>query len=251
MIDSSVNQIVLVIGDSHGDIKHVKRMIEKAKRLNVKILLHVGDWGFLWRFKEELSRLNDRLVDAGMEMWWLDGNHENYALLADFGCTPDDLESTYIASNVKYLPRGFRFEIGNTSFMSFGGATSVDRYRRTPGTSWFREEAITSSQMAQAGSDPVDVFLSHDCPDQVDMLEAFLSTTAHFWPEDALRDSHWNRVLLGEVVDEVQPRLLIHGHYHHSYEGRRGPTRVIGLDCNGNPDSSYAFLDTEDLHVGT
>lgn len=241
---------LMVAGDWHGDYRWAVKMLAVCKMKEIKVVIQVGDFGFIWQDAASIKYLNDAAARAGVEIWWLDGNHENYSMMGALGCDPVGDVDVWVEPHIRYLPRGFRFEVDGCRFMSFGGAISVDRNVRQPGRSYFPQEAIRPHVADAVSSDKVDVFLSHDAPNDIPVLSARLRRSAHMWPADALRDSDFNRVLLSEVVDRVQPDLLIHGHYHYPYSDTRGDTRVIGLDCNGAHKAAhtYTIIDTEDYH---
>lgn len=65
-----------------------------------------------------------------------------------------------------------------------------------------------------------------------------------------LHECYMSRMRVREVVDAVQPQLLVHGHYHHRYDDQLGDTRIIGLDCDGTSRfDNLILLDTKTLKV--
>lgn len=239
---------IMIAGDWHTDHDHAVRLLTICVQKDISLIIQVGDFGFLWNSEEDLDRLNDMAAEFGIEIWWIDGNHENYSLMGMVGADHVGEEAVWIRSNVRYLPRGFRFQIDGCRFMAFGGGISMDRDGRQSGRSYFFQEAITTYQVDGVTNEPVDIFLSHDVPAGVRTIDAHDEATNHMWPDDAVRDSMFNRVLLAEVVDKVQPKLIVHGHRHHFYRDQRRGAEVIGLDCN-KADAvarSYTVIDTED-----
>lgn len=237
---------ILALGDTHGDLGHVEFACRRARDEEIDLIVQVGDFGFLWRRSEDLPRLDALLARYDKRLWWLDGNHENFDLMGARGCDPSESDvAVDLTDRIRYLPRGHRFTLGGLKCMSFGGAVSVDKSgpHRRRGVSWWFQEEITPRQSEAVSSESVDVLFSHDAPDGVEALDAYLRTTAHRWPEPALRDADWCRTLLGEVVDQVQPKRIIHGHYHIRYTDQRGATKVDGLDCNDDPKASVLVLD--------
>lgn len=237
---------ILMAGDTHGDHGHFSFLIDTAVESEIPVILQVGDFGFLWRDDRALKRLDLDAEEHGIQIWWLDGNHENFYMMGARGCDPNNKSDTWITPNIRYLPRGFRFEVDGTRFMAFGGAVSVDREgpHRIPGRTWFHEETIKTEQVDAVSSDPIDILVSHDAPSGVPALDEFLSRPSR-WPESALRDSEWNRKLLAEVADLVKPKLIVHGHYHTRYDDERNGALVVGLDCNSTFARSALVVDTE------
>lgn len=243
---------IMVAGDWHTNLKHATELLAACVELGITLVIQVGDFGFLWNSEDDLNALNDLAAEFGIEIWWLDGNHENYSLMSALGADHSGDDAVWIRSNVRYLPRGFRFEIDGCRFMAFGGAISMDRNGRRPGSSYFFQEAITTYQVDAVSSEPVDILVSHDVPAGVRTIEAYDEATSHMWPEDAVRDASFNRVLLGEVADKVEPKLIVHGHRHHAYTDKRRGAVVVGLHRDLDAETthglsdSYLIIDTED-----
>lgn len=248
---------ILFAGDTHSSISQADYLIRTAIRKDASVIFVVGDWGYMWNDMTLVDDLDSALRSAGaevsagkMEMWWIDGNHENFHLMGAHGCDPNNETDTWVAPTIRYLPRGFRFNVDSVSFMTFGGAVSVDRNgpHRIAGRTWFYEETIKEHQVAAVTRQPVDVLVTHDVPEGVPMLDAFISGPSR-WPEDALRDSAWNRELLSEVAEKVTPKLVVHGHYHYRYTDQVGSMRVEGLDCNDTGERGWMLFDTEEFNV--
>lgn len=76
---------------------------------------------------------------------------------------------------------------------------------------------------------------SHDVPFEVNL----------FLKDDPETIS--NRKMLSSIVNHVQPKILIHGHYHRFYDMNclmdYGICRMIGLDCNENFADQCLILD--------
>ena len=49
----------------------------------------------------------------------------------------------YISEHIRHLKRGRCYNIQGKNILTIGGADSVDKFRRTEGLSWWKEEAIT------------------------------------------------------------------------------------------------------------
>lgn len=237
---------IMVVGDTHGDGYHAAHVLEEAKAQGISTILQVGDFGFLWRDPMVFSQLDRALESYGISMWWLDGNHENFELMESMGVTPDDETDTWMTPRIRYLPRGFRFEVDGVRFLAFGGATSIDRLSRSPHITWWPQEAIQVRQVTRVAAEPpVDIMVTHEVPFGVPSMETFLQGTAHHWRAGPLRDSLDSRRHMAEVVDRVKPKMLIHGHYHHRYSAFYGSVRIEGLNGSSSPANSWLVLDTD------
>jgi Calcineurin-like phosphoesterase len=238
-----------VAGDWHGNTAWATRAVRKiSARLPAdgpRIIVPLGDFG-IWpgpSGREYLSRLDDALRAADAELWFVDGNHEDFAQLARLRPGPDG--RAQVTARIWHLPRGHRWRWHGRDWLALGGGVSLDRAGRTEGIDWWPEEEITRSQ---AGSviegGPADVMVTHECPAGIE--HAFPPPPPWWSPAD-LRRSDAHQALLREVVQAVRPRWLMHGHLHQSYQRRvdlgYGPFEVTGLDCDGAPSGNWAILD--------
>jgi hypothetical protein len=242
-----------VAGDWHGNtawaVKTVGKISALLPRDSPRVILHLGDFG-IWSGRdgrEYLSRLDAALADASADLCFVDGNHEDFPLLARLRPGPDGREQ--VTERIWHLPRGYRWRWHGRDWLALGGAVSLDRAVRTAGVDWWPEEEITRRQAAsvmEAG--PADVMITHECPAGVEHTFPPLPTS---WSPADLRRSDAHRALLREVVLAVQPRWLMHGHLHLSYQRRvdlgYGPIEVTGLDRDGERSGNWAILDTASM----
>jgi hypothetical protein len=238
---------VLLVGDPHADTGWFEfYVLPAAQALGVGAVLVLGDFGY-WRDAMKFIKLvNNAREKFGVDVWFIPGNHEEYPFLeAEVeDCRrdgADPLEPVQLGHSLFYIPRGGRVSVGGLEVATLGGAVSIDRYWRTPYVDWFEEEAITNEDVANLISGgPADVLLSHD-------------TVSGYWvpglrPTEAL-DPLWqrqvpasdaNRAMLRRGYEGVEPKLLVHGHYHIAYEKTLeepwGSVRAVGLDCNGTTE---------------
>lgn len=212
---------IMFLGDVHGNDKFFTQAVKVAAADGCHAVIQVGDFGYWEHAKEGKSFLKwcERyLQEKGLTLYWLDGNHENHSVLrANYGPGGDRHKPTpegfwQMRSNIFYLPRGVRWNWEGVDFMALGGAYSIDKDWRTEGKSWWPEERITAEE-AEYASRPgnVDVMLTHDCPDGVD-IPCLRAQQKNRYPE-----SQDNRSLVASVVRAVRPILLVHGHYHERY----------------------------------
>jgi len=240
---------VLAIGDTHGNTSAICNVaIPTAKKRDCKIIVQLGDFGY-WEHAETgkrfLNKVSKALVRENMIMYWIDGNHENHPLLWEtyFPSGPDGL--VMIRENLWYVPRGTVWKIGDVTCLGLGGAFSIDKQwrieqelqdrghspfttlmgdssykewasQREGHTLWWPTEMITYEQAklaraTAAEKGPVDLMFTHDCPTGTD-IPGIHSEGKWTYPETWL-----NRDLLREVYDDVQPKMLVHGHYHVRY----------------------------------
>lgn len=202
-------------------------------RRRVKVIVHCGDFGYNLK-TNFLLRLKVLLERYDMYIVWVDGNHENFDRLYSYDIV-DGVRP--LNERVIHLPRGYRWQWNGTSYLALGGAHSIDKHFRTPGTEWWHQEWITfadAERAVQGGH--ADIMICHDAPQGV-RIPNLTKTDGWGWPEDMVRASNEHRNIVRAVVDDVKPHFLFHGHYHEAYEavlhGEDYVTYVIGLDRDG------------------
>lgn len=243
---------VLVAGDWHGNTLCALDAITAAARQDATVVVQLGDFGF-WT----PGRSTDRYLDAVHEecarhkinLLWIDGNHECFPALGALPVDPDT-GLRRIRPNLFHLPRGVRWIWHGRTWMALGGAHSVDRQLRVQGKDWWPEEFLSEADLLRATtSGPVDVLLTHDCPDRVDIPG--LAAPGVF-PAEEIAVSEAHRWLVGQVVDATTPAVLLHGHYHVRYDAIRelpagGNTAIIGLaDDSATIRENTILLDLAD-----
>lgn len=235
--------LVAVAGDWHGNGYWASRVIKEAASAGASLLLQCGDFG-IWpgsEGRDYLAEVDQACRDAGLQLWFVDGNHEWFPWLLQQPVAEDGLR--HLTDTVAHIPRGHRWSWHERTWLGLGGAVSVDRPERREGSSWWLEEEITveeADRVIHAGR--ADVVLAHDCPAGVPLGLPPLPTA---WGSEESRANE-HRVRLLAVLDSVQPRWLIHGHYHYAHRKkvpmRWGDLEVTGLDCDGGY-SNWAILD--------
>lgn len=247
---------ILVVGDLHSDTAAASMAIDHAAAVGADVIVQLGDFGFWPRTepgRKFLRKTEARLAQVGMELWWLDGNHDDHLALVTRQVGADGRRQ--VSEHMFHLPRGHRWAWGHTTWMAAGGAVSVDRYGRTEGVSWFRDEVLTDSEVDKIIADgPADVVVSHDAPWGLVALERRLSLDLppsereSWWPDDLLvmSDEHMQRVR--RLVDGVRAVRVLHGHHHSRYDdvlqGEHGSVKVTGLgDNEGAIEHAWILVD--------
>lgn len=70
-----------LLGDVHGELGQILDAIRGFARQGVRVVVQVGDFGFLWPRRDHraaLNRITKALRERGMSLYWLDGNHEDF-----------------------------------------------------------------------------------------------------------------------------------------------------------------------------
>lgn len=206
---------LLVAGDVHGDTRWFDTLCGLARLHGCDTVLQLGDLGY-WEHTADGVRFLDgadyHLASNGLQLVWVDGNHENLPLLHERYPVDPVTGLRRLRSRIHHAPRGHRWTWWGVSFLAAGGAYSVDvDWRRDAMAKgsfalWWPEEELTDRDVARCvDGGQVDVVVAHDAPWGVP-LEGID-------PGDHPAGNR-NRERLREIVDAVRPRLLWHGHYH-------------------------------------
>lgn len=241
---------VVVAGDWHGNDGWALSVISRVPALlggeQTRLILHLGDFG-IWADsagRAYLARVGGALVGAGAQLWFIDGNHEDFPQLAWLAGEVTADGRVAVAPGVFHLPRGHRWHWYGREWLACGGGVSLDRAARTEGVDWWPEEEISGAQEAAITvGGPADVMVCHDCPAGV--AHDFGRPPAWWAPEDLARNAA-HRQRLQRIVDAVRPSHLMHGHLHRAYQRTcdfgYGPVQVTGLDADGRL-RNFAVLD--------
>ena len=202
---------IVVAGDWHGDEEWAVSVIRRVPSLlageSQRLILHLGDFG-IWPDKAGevyLDRVSEALAGAGAELWFVDGNHEDFDRLDQLDRKPGPDGRVTVVPRIMHLPRGYRWSWQGLTWLACGGAVSLDRAVRVEGVDWWPQEEITTAQeVTLSSSGHADVMVCHDCPSGV--AHTFAHPPADWAPEDLARnDAHRRRVQ--RIVDAVHAGL--------------------------------------------
>jgi hypothetical protein len=241
----------MVVGDWHGNtqwaLNVIKQAVDNLTEEKFKIILSLGDFG-LWPGGDSYTTaLSQALDDRDMIFWFVDGNHEDHDQLHELHAQQPGPVAIDPHGRIWHLPRGWRWNWHDRTWLALGGAVSLDRAVRIGGRSWWPEEEITEQQATDViARGPADVMVTHDCPSGV--VHTF-SPPPSFWDlRDRARSDRHQEQLQG-VVSAVQPGWLMHGHLHRAYQRVTdfgyGPVEVTGLDCDDGDGPNWAVLDVK------
>ena len=246
-------KVVAVLGDIHGDTRWTGEILPHVARKisGLRTVLQAGDFGF-WppiRGKGFLGTVDFWCKSAGIERLLVTpGNHEHWTNLnSEFAKNPGSIAQ--ISETVFMMPRGYRFTLAGRSFLSFGGAASLDFADRVPGQTWFYEEAATDAEVDKAiAGGPVDVLLTHETINGgTPLVERIIGGNPMGWNSTELAYSAVSRRRITRLFEAVKPEILIHGHIHVKDETvTTTGTRIYSLACDGENGNAASF----DLETG-
>ena len=169
MTESTTGRI-FITGDKHGSTLPFFGLHEKGEMCENDVLIIAGDAGYVWNedyiYKlETLQQLFPGIIA------FIDGNHENHALLGSIEVTEWNGGRVHRAGErVYHLMRGEIYSIYGSNIFTFGRARSNDIDRRTEGESWWREEEPTDEETEYGrrqltdSLDKIDYVITHETP---------------------------------------------------------------------------------------
>jgi Icc-related predicted phosphoesterase len=196
---------VLIAGDTHGAF-WIGRVLAKADDIGADMAIVVGDcWDVHVRW-EDRYRTPVKFVA---------GNHEQplfwEAGVAKGRCLED--YSTFTIGGVKFGVIG-KIDQDNHEHLRESLPWLYDALGPKPDI-WMDKMPLVDASKLFYG---VDVMLTHDGPSPMEFRD----------PEGMHRES--GSKYLSDLLIEVKPKLLFHGHYHHQHTRRIGDTIAVGLD---------------------
>lgn len=235
--------MILITGDTHADFSRFQKPLPFPKgyqptRQDVVIIC--GDFGGVWSESSHQIAELIRLSKLPYTIVFIDGNHENYDMLAEYPVSEwNGGRVQFIRENVIHLLRGQIFTIDGKSFFTMGGAACHDiqngvldpedaqfeiQYRemsyqgkfvRVKHYSWWEQELPTEAELDEGWrnledhSFQVDYVISHCAPTSYqNQIAAILRNNTY--PVNNLTD------FLQRVYDTCSFSHWFCGHYHFS-----------------------------------
>ncbi|MCD7746392.1 MAG: metallophosphoesterase [Lachnospiraceae bacterium] len=236
-----------VTGDTHGDFRRFAKKGAFRKKCapgEKDYVIVCGDFGLLWSRSGTLDYNLEIMADYPFTLLWIQGNHENYDMIAEYPVEQwkGGKVRHILRDKVILLERGQIFHIDDTSFYTFGGASShdiqggvLDRdapdYEekknhahifnlpyRVRNLSWWEAELPTDAELQEGirnlekADNQVDYILTH-CPSGWGMRAVFRSMglppgSNYGFEEDVLTR------FFDTLEEKVQFRHWFFGHMH-------------------------------------
>ncbi|MGN0536871.1 MAG: metallophosphoesterase [Acutalibacteraceae bacterium] len=197
--------MVYITGDMHGEYKRFKD--KKLKKLSEKdVLIICGDFGFLWNNTAEERKILRQIGDRKHKTLFLDGRHENFALLKEY----DETElfggkAGHICGNLYHLRRGEIYEIENESYFVFGGGCEdnldIEEGGENNGAVPTMDEMRYGAEQLGRYNNKVDYILTHEPPFSygVRMGRRFISEPFCFFLEEIFKNVSYRRWFFGSL----------------------------------------------------
>lgn len=249
---------VLVVGDTHGNTNFWRKTVfPLAVEAKVDLILQAGDFG-VWPGKKGRQYLNVLNYESPTDIWFIRGTHDDTSQLAIYPDRMQGLDSTHVGDThfwirdrVAQLVDGSLIDIDGQTLLAVGGAVSIDREWRVLNESWWADEITSMESIERAvyqfSNKQVDFVLTHDVPEQIDIVSRLWAATGQRMKSDLASAS--NRAALGILFQKLLPRrprthdmLWLHGHYHISYRQRVNHVNVIGLASDSEPATQTCVI---------
>ena len=198
-----------VTGDCHGSLSKILQFIwrfDLGKESNIVVC---GDMGICWDKNQkdyQASIANYERYCNGVNLYWIDGNHENFDIIESWNAT----EIYNNSEHIHYCPRGTILDINGQKALCVGGADSIDKAWRVEGISWWPQEQITEKDIMEITGE-YDYIFTHCCPYSIfHSHRGFLCTHG-----GELRDiTHASEEVLDKLKDKITFKHWYFGHYH-------------------------------------
>lgn len=244
--------MIYLTGDCHGAYERFskrQRLRQPFVMTENDFVIICGDMGLVWADDREFVYNKKWLSALPFTILWVQGNHENYDMIAQYPIEMWHGGKTrhIVKDKIILLERGQIFEIEGKRFFTFGGASThdiqggildrslpsyeKDRRRanrnglsyRVKGVSWWAQELPSVEEM-QEGRDNlekinycVDFVITHCLSGKMqDKLQRVLSS--HGMNKLADKISARQKDILNDYFDALEERLQYRqwfcGHYH-------------------------------------
>ncbi|MEM2707531.1 MAG: metallophosphoesterase [Candidatus Pacearchaeota archaeon] len=197
---------ILAAGDIHGDKKLVKKLVEKAEKYNVDLVILTGDITFN---EFDTENIIGPFLEKKKKVLLIPGNHETLA-------TIDFLVDLY-GPDVKNI-HGYSLKIGNVGIFGVGGAVEVGP-----------KFTLTEKQIFET--------LKKGFEKIKDTKKKIMVTHVH--PAESLLEK-FSKIVPGsksvkKAIEYFKPDILLCSHVHEAsgLEEKIGKTRVINVGKEG------------------
>lgn len=207
---------IFVTGDTHREHDFAK--LEFFAKRNPQLtkndyVIIAGDFGGVW-WRKTLSEDLKPYENLPFTVLFVDGNHENFDLLYSYPVNEWNGGKVHIIKpDIIHLMRGQVFELEGNTIFTFGGATSIDKFMRTEGLTWWALEMPTHQELDEGianlkrYNNKVDYIITHSCGERALMYPPLRTRNFQMgrYPENQM---------LAYFEDIVDYKKWYFGHYH-------------------------------------
>jgi len=191
---------ILAAADTHGDEKTIKKLVQKAEKENVDLVVLAGD---ITGFRETRNIIKP-FKDKNQRVLLIPGNWDSFA-------TTDFLANLYGVKNI----HGYSAVYNKVGFFGAGGAEGPGQGRTT------EKELMSTLKKAHNGLKGID--------------KKIMITHMHAAGSGAEFSGLPGSISIRKAIKEFQPEILLQGHIHEAegIEEKIENTRVINVGRKG------------------
>lgn len=180
-INNEKTNRIFITGDTHGDFDFLTSFCSNNNTTVKDILIILGDSGINYFKGDKYKKLASRFP---ITLFCIRGNHEDRPQnrkeyeLVDVGIG-DKIYLDHNYPNLWFAQDGGEYFINNFSFLTIGGAYSVDKnYRIATNKLWFEDEMLNKNEQEKIfekiENKNYDFVLTHTCPLEWQPKDKFL-----------------------------------------------------------------------------
>lgn len=243
--------ILGLIGDAHGDIGGLHRLVERAAQAGAGAVVALGDVGFY----EQVMGCGRQIPRFAIPVLAPDGNHDDQGFLRQ--AQANGLSTVWAQRGLCFQPRGSVLRLAGQTIGFLGGAWHVDRPQGPDNSIGPDDLAIALDAFRRQRP---TILATHSCPCRIGIGmrgSQRLATQASQYltgagldcgPPDDLGESALHELWQGLVT---KPRLWAFGHFHRSHYRQLGDTEFCCLPEVDDPEPiRYWDLDRQCLVPG-
>lgn len=167
--------MIFVTGDTHNN-NNIQKLYtfaaDNPQLTKSDYVIIAGDFSAVWDGVTLEANLN--LYSAlPFTVLFVDGNHENFDMLNAYPVSQWQGGKVHIIRpDIIHLMRGQVYLIDGRTFFTFGGGTTLDKYRRRPGISLWKQEIPSAEEISEGVanlkrySNKVDFIITHSCDEK-------------------------------------------------------------------------------------
>lgn len=218
---------IWIRGDTHGDFSFLPSFCEQQQATANDLLIILGDVGLNYYgcTSNKEQRVKRSIQQLGITLLCIRGNHEDRPedrpeyTLTDVGIG-DKVYTDKMYPNIWFAQDGGEYYINNYSFLTIGGAYSVDKFHRVlMGYKWVANEELNSDERAvildKVYHKEYDYVLTHTCPIEWEPVDLFIPSI------DQSKVSKKMEYFLSDVKRYVEYGIWFFGHYHNTREWKQ------------------------------
>lgn len=210
--------MIYVTGDKHGALQledlYASNWPEGQSLTKNDYLIVAGDFGGVFYGGEKDSQVLDFYESCPWTTLFIDGNHENFDLLAKYPVNEwNGGKVQFIRPSIIHLMRGQIYGIEGRTFFAMGGATSMDKDSRTDGFSWWKEELPSGEELYEADKNLAA------CGNKVDYVITHCCSARQYYRYSPVDYYSFFHDVLTDYFDELEKRVEFkHWYYGHHHE---------------------------------